>query len=83
MYRYTVVNTCICLGTHTVEGVVSRMHLAELRHVPDRVTTGRGGSYAGFASDPRSFQSAKNPTQKGSQRKSAIKDINPLAVLTL
>lgn len=80
---YTVATTCI-VRAHTVEGVVSRMHLAELCHVPDWMTTGRGGAYAGLASDPCGFQSAKNQTQRGSQHESAFfKEINPLAVLAL
>lgn len=43
--------------THTIEGVVSRMHLAELCHVLDWVTAGRGGAYAGFTGDASSLQS--------------------------
>lgn len=54
---------------HTVKDVVPRMHLAELRHVFDWVTTGRGGAYAGLAGDASSFQSAQIETQRNSEER--------------
>lgn len=41
----------------TIENIVPRVHLTELGHVLDRVTTGRGGAYAGLTGDASSLQS--------------------------
>lgn len=49
--------TQIYLHSHTIEDIVSRMHLAQLCHIFDRMTTGRGGADAGLTGDPSSFQS--------------------------
>lgn len=46
------------LHPHTIEDVVSRMHLAEQRHVFDWMTTGRSGANAGLTGDANSLQSA-------------------------
>lgn len=59
VHRSNYVYPFIHTHTHTIEGVVSRMHLAELRHVLDWVTTGRGGAYAGLTGDASSLQSAQ------------------------
>lgn len=41
----------------TIENIVPRVHLTELGHVFDRVTTGRGGAYAGLTGDASILQS--------------------------
>lgn len=48
----------------TVEDVVPRMHLAQLCHVVDWMTTGRGGADAGLTADTDSIQSAEKETNK-------------------
>lgn len=56
--------------THTIEAIVSRMHLAELRHVFDWVATGRGGANAGLTGDAGRLQSARGQNQKSLQNDS-------------
>ena len=43
--------------THTIEDVVSWVHLTELAHVFDWMATGRGGANAGLAVDANGSQS--------------------------
>lgn len=49
------INESFCVPT--IENIVPRVHLTELGHVFDRVTTGRGGAYAGLTGDASILQS--------------------------
>ena len=61
---------------HTIEDVVSRMHLTELCHVFDWVTTGRGGANAGFTCDTNSLQSVRNTPREVKSRIISIQKFN-------
>lgn len=48
----------------TIEGVVPRVHLAELCHVLHWVTAGRGGAYAWLTGDAKSLQSVQKQNRE-------------------